>query len=325
MLVENCMLVKLSKFFSAYLDEEKPVLLAFSGGPDSLALLHLLIEYRQKHSLSFALAHVDHGWREESGAEARQIEEMAAQLSVPFHLKKLQPAEMKAKNLEAACREERLLFFSALCQQYHYQAVLLGHHADDLAETVLKRTLEGVTLPYLAALRPEIALYGMKVWRPLLPFTKSKILSWLEERGLQGFVDKTNQDTRFMRARMRLDILPQLSEVFGKQVSSGLCQIAEEAGELRDYLDEKIQSYLDGILIVGEGCQLDLSQECPKHLFELKYLIRQFCKRAGFSLSRECVEKAAIFVLEGAFHKSFLTKKGELCIHKRQLTIRSKS
>jgi tRNA(Ile)-lysidine synthase len=315
------MLIELSKFFREYHQKERPVLLAFSGGPDSLALLHLLLEYRQKHPLNFALAHVDHGWREESGAEAQQIGDMAKQLGVPFHLKKLQPAEMKMKNLEAACREERLLFFSALCRQYEYQAVLLGHHADDLAETVLKRTFEGVTLPYLAALRSEITLHGMKVWRPLLPFTKSTILAWLEKRGLQGFMDKTNQDTRFMRARMRLDILPQLSEIFGKQVSSGLCQIAEEAGELRDYLDEKMGGYVDRMSIAGKRYELDLREDCPNHLFELKYLIRQFCKRADFSLSRECVEKAAVFVLGRAFHKSFLTKKGELHINKRQLTI----
>lgn len=305
----------LSKFFKerGYLGQ--PLLLAFSGGPDSLALLYLLKESKKNFPLNFALAHVDHGWRKESEQEVEKIKCLAENLGLDLHLKKLDPVG-SGENLEAVCREERLKFFSSLCREYGYEAVLLAHHADDLAETVLKRTFEGVTLPYLSSIRNEVNIYGMKVWRPLLSVSKRKILEWLKEHHLQGFFDKTNLDPQFLRGRMRLTLLPYLSETFGKNVSRGLCQIAEEAGELRDYMDERIHSYKNQIVTGKWGTFLDLNPCCPSHFFELKYLIRQFCKESFFGLSREGVSQAAHLVLERKANKSFSSgNKGEKTLY----------
>lgn len=313
----------LKQFFKNRLQKELPILLAFSGGPDSLALLHLLLDYNKHTPLKLALAHVNHGWREESKAEALEIASIAKHFDLPLHEKTLNPKELTG-NLEAACREERLLFFASLCREYGFQAVLLAHHADDLAETVLKRTLEGAALPYLSSFRPEGEIYGMKVWRPLLAISKKQILEWLQERQLQGFTDKTNSDPKYLRARMRVQIVPYLSEIFGKMVSSGLCQVAEEAAELRDYLDRQIEPYLASVCFKNSEFILDLRVKCPKESFELKYLIRVFCKLGGFPISRDCLNKAVVFVLKQAAHKSFLTKKGKLYIDRGCLTIMSR-
>lgn len=304
------MIDHLIKFFKGRHNEKLPILLAFSGGPDSLALLHLLIEFRNSCSLKLALAHVDHGWREESAAESLEILQMAEKLGLPLHLHKLDPKDLRG-NMEAACREERYRFFASLCQQYGYQAVLLAHHADDVAETVLKRTLEGASLPYLAAIRPEAVINSVKVWRPLLSVSKKNILEWLQERALKGFADRTNEDTKFLRARLRIEVIPHLSQMFGKEVSSGLSQIGEEAGELRDYLDARIRPYLDEIVKGEWGNYLDLSQNCPASLFELKYLVRQFSKPTLFALSRECVNQAAEFILQKKANKYFITGRKE--------------
>lgn len=315
----------LSHFFKTRLQRERPLLLAFSGGPDSLALLHLLMEYSRhlpcNSPLKFAIAHVDHGWREESKAEVLEIASMAEKFNICLHLKTLNPKELSG-NLEAACREERLKFFASLCQKHGFQAVLLAHHADDLAETVLKRTLEGAALPYLASLRPETEMYGMKIWRPLLAVHKNKILEWLQKRNLQGFTDQTNLDPKYLRAKMRMQMFPYLSNMFGKRISPGLCQIAEEAAELRDYLDKKVSSYLGNMAIKNKNEYfLDLRKDCPPDIFELKYLIRQFCKQGDFSLSRDNLNKAADFVLKKSIHKYFLTKKGKLHIDRGYLTL----
>lgn len=312
------------KFLKQHRKTPNPVLLAFSGGPDSLSLLHLLIEYQQIHPLPFSLAHVDHGWREESSIEAETIVSMAQKLQVPLHLKKLNPKQMSG-NLEAACREERLQFFASLCREHGYEAVLMGHHADDMAETVLKRLLEGAALPYLAALCPEMLIHGMKVWRPLLAVPKKNILKWLEARNLQGFHDRTNLDTKFLRAKFRVHILPFLTHTFGKDVSPGLCHLAKESKELRDYLDEQIAPYLKQVVKNDKGSLLDLRDECPRSLFELKYLIKQFCKENGFSLSRESLEKAATCVQNKATRKSFNVRSSKmavvLLVDKRQVQI----
>lgn len=311
----------LSTFLKEYRKTNGPLLLAFSGGPDSLSLFHLLLEYNKNVPLSFALAHVDHGWREESRQESAAIEGMAKKWGVPLHIKRLDPRQM-AGNLEAACREERLHFFASLCREHGYEAVLMGHHADDLAETVLKRLFEGATLPYLSSLNPEMAIHGMKVWRPLLAVSKKDILKWLEARDLKGFDDRTNLDTKFLRAKCRVQILPFLSDSFGKEVASGLCHIAKEARELREHLDERIAPYLEKMIVDEEGVRLNLSQECPGSLFELKYLIKQFCKQHHFALSRECLEKAAAFIRQKAVRKFFNAANRQMIVDKGILSIR---
>lgn len=304
------MIKEITKFFNSRLNIETPILLAFSGGPDSLALLYLLLEYGKDNPVKIAIAHVDHGWREESRAEALEIAALAAKFELPFHILTLDPKMLKG-NLEAACREKRLQFFSLLCDKYGYQAVLLAHHADDVAETVLKRALEGAALPCLAGMKAETVMGGMKVWRPLLTLSKTEILQWLEARNLRGFDDKTNLDPKYLRARFRLSVLPYLSEMFGKEISSGLCRISKEAEELGCYLDEKVKPYFDKIVTGKFGSMLDLSENCPNSIFELKHLIRQFCKCVSFSLSRECLVKAAEFLKENKANKLFVSGHGD--------------
>lgn len=305
-------------FIDSHWDRQRPLLLAFSGGPDSLALLHLLIKYREQHEFQFALAHVDHGWRMESQDEARKIAGMASELQIPLHSMILNPEEM-AGNLEAACREARMKFFSTICYQNNYQAVLLAHHADDFAETVLKRVLEGSSLPYLCSLRPISDVYGVQVWRPLLSVSKESILNWLSERALIGFDDRTNRDPKYLRARFRTQILPQLSKDFGKQVNPGLCRIGADAGELRDYLEQRIAPYLAKRINGPLGSFLDLSCDCPESNFELKHLIRRFCETENICLARECIETVASLLREGAADKQVAMGSKHLFVDRRRL------
>lgn len=309
-----------SDFIDARWDKHHGVLLAYSGGPDSLALLHLLLSYSKNHPIKIALAHVDHGWRIESKQEAIQIAEMARQLGVTLHTTSLDPKHMEG-NLEAACRDARLRFFSDLCSTHEYQAVLMAHHADDLAETVLKRVLEGSSLSYLSGLSPCSVMDGMIVWRPLLPVSKKTLLHWLESCSLKGFEDQTNYDPRFLRARLRTKIIPELSKDFGKEVSSGLCHIGLEAAELREYLDKKIAPYLNRIVVGPFGALLDLSNDCPEPLIELKYLIRRCCEVNYITLSRENVKFIAHALKENLANKQVLTGDHQLYIDRGKLFI----
>lgn len=300
-----------ANFINTHWDQQRGLLLAFSGGPDSLALLHLLLSFCKHQSLTLpiavsrltlALAHVDHGWREESKEEVRQIAEMAKQFGLTLHVATLDPKEMQG-NLEAACREARLKFFANLCTTYNYQAVLMAHHADDMAETVLKRVLEGSSLTCLSGLSPSSELYGIHIWRPLLAVSKKQMTHWLAIHALKAFEDLTNYDPRFLRARLRTKIIPQLSEDFGKEVSPGLCRIGLDAAELREYLDEKIAPYLSRMVVGNFGTLLDLSRDCPEALIEIKHLIRRCCEADGLTLSRESVEVAARLLIEGSANK----------------------
>ncbi len=292
----------LEHFFKRHGDLSKPVLLGLSGGPDSLALYALLLKFREKHSLKIGIAHVDHQWRAESGQEARVLQDMVVKQGIPFHLKTLDPSNLNG-NLEAACRQERLRFFHALCKDYGYQAVFVAHHADDQAETVLKRLFEGAFGPCLCGLRECCTVEDVVLWRPLLQLPKNAILRWLEQQNLKGFVDHTNQDPTFLRGRMRTRLLPLLEQEFGKQIGSSLAQVGAEAAELRDYLDTVLKDSIDQIEESPWGLFLDLCLHLPKPLYETKYIIRKFCEKLDCSLSRKGLETAAHLVLTQAADK----------------------
>ncbi len=218
---------------------QAPLLLGVSGGPDSLALLHLLVEACHFFSLELHVAHVDHGWRAESGAEAKILERVVRELGLPFYSSVLEKGE-QTKNLEHRAREGRLHFFLNLYREKQFQALVLGHQANDAAETVLKRVLEGASLMSLGGMKPVCHFHGMPIWRPLLNTSKEELAAWLERKQLAAFDDPTNRDPRFLRARMREQLLPALAQVFGKEVQNNLCRLGEAAHEIQAYLRKKI-------------------------------------------------------------------------------------
>lgn len=226
-----------AKFLTANWDRKSPLLLGYSGGPDSKALLYAILEAGCQ---TLHLAHVDHGWRPESAEEALKLEEEAKILGLAFHSIRLNPSE---KNKEAVSREARFSFFKSLFDIYPFQALLLAHQAGDAAETALKRILEGAHLPFLGGMGPLGKLHGMPIWRPLFFTKKDEILAFLEKKNLRPLSDSTNLDPVFLRARMRIEILPLLAKSFGKEISDNLLLIAERSSELKVYLEKKTESY----------------------------------------------------------------------------------
>lgn len=280
-----------STFLKKYGHADQRLLLGLSGGPDSLALFHLLVQF----SVKFAAAHINHNWRPESGLEAQELEKIAAKYGVPFHLKTIFPNQLTG-NLEAACRTERLNFFRELCQREKYDAVLLAHHADDQAETVLKRIFEGTNLVHLSSLQEVSEVEGVALWRPFLNLSKSDILKWLEERGMTPFLDKTNLDPRFLRGKMRTQLIPDLSSTFGKEISTSLCRLATDAQELKEFIGGQLEPYLKLIQKGPMGSMLDLSAMQPETHYLLKALIKEWCLQEGFTLSRSLADTACMLL-----------------------------
>lgn len=256
------------------------LLLGFSGGPDSLSLFHLLLECKKIISFQLHLAHVDHGWREESGSESAFLKQSAERLGIPFHLHKLESCDGE---LEA--REERLKFFHKVHSEYGCQALLLAHQADDQAETVLKRIFEGKGLSSLGGLKEISSYQGMDIWRPLLSIPKAEIIKWLQGHNLVGLDDWTNRDPRFLRARMRTQILPELERMFGKHVSTNLISIGSAAQELKAYLTSKITPYLSVAKRGPFGIYIDLNGFYPIDNVELMALVKHVAEEEKISLS----------------------------------------
>ncbi len=281
-----------------------PILLAYSGGADSTALLYLL----RCFDVDLHLAHVDHSWREESGREAQVLSDIAEELLLPIYTHKLDPS-LLGGNLEEACRDERYKFFEKICHERGIRHVVLGHHADDQAETVIKRLFEGGSLLNLTGMESEVERNGITYLRPLLLIRKSEILSWLEAEDISFFEDPTNLDTSFTRARLRHEIIPWLSSHFGKDVTRSLCQLAGDASLFKNELLSKVQKNLDEVIEGPFGKMVEVESDDP---FFLSLLVKKFSE---ISLTRDQVDKAVNLLLTSAADKQI----GDLIIDRGRI------
>jgi tRNA(Ile)-lysidine synthase len=311
---------KVEAFLKTFCPSSSPLLLALSGGPDSLCLFYCLLAYRRRHGVPFHIAHVDHGWRPESQAEAQALQQLAHQYQIPFHLKKLDLTGLKG-NLEAISREERYAFFAAISQQMKCQAVLTGHHQDDQAETVFKRILEGAHWSRWVGLKAENWINGVRIVRPLLGTSRKEIEQMLAQQERQGFEDPTNRHLQFLRARLRETIFPKLNQEFGKQVQKSFVEIGEEAQELVDYFESRLAPLLSQMRQGPWGMYLDLQANLPESLLEIKYLLRLVCAKLGFFLSRVIIEQAAIALQMGKADQCFVMGIRQIWVDRRRIFI----
>ena len=196
------------RFLDHLLDVGLPpgrALVAVSGGPDSVALLDLLVRTRDRHRLDLVVAHLDHGIHPESARIAEQVRSLAASWNIPFEGGKL---TLGSSATETLARARRYGWLESLRSRIGADFVLTAHHADDQVETVLMRVLEGSGPAGLGGIAP---VSGALV-RPLLPFRRAELEAYLGERGLTAWSDPANADARHLRSWIRTELLPLVRE-----------------------------------------------------------------------------------------------------------------
>jgi tRNA(Ile)-lysidine synthase len=179
------------------------LLVAVSGGPDSVALLDLMHGVRDELGLELAVAHVDHGIHPESAAVADRVRQLAVRYDSPFLTRAL---KLGAGTGETAARAARYEALESLRAEWGAGAIVTAHHADDQAETVLMRVLGGSGPAGLAGM-PSVA---GRVIRPLLPFRRDQLARHLQNEGLPHWDDPANRDPRHDRSWIRESVLPVL-------------------------------------------------------------------------------------------------------------------
>ncbi|GBD33559.1 tRNA(Ile)-lysidine synthase [bacterium HR33] len=241
--------------------EPGTVLLAVSGGSDSVALLDLCHHAAGALGLKLVVGHVDHGIVPGSDRVAAQVADLARSYGVPFTLRTL---NLGAQASETKARRARYRALREMQQEVEARYLATAHHADDQIETVLWRILRGSGLAGLAGIAP--AGPGGLV-RPLLPFRRSELREWLEERfegsgaGPPIYEDPANLDRRHDRVWVRLELLPFLKARFGEQVELRLLDLARHAESekkawsavLRALPDLRVRVYRGGIELAREA------------------------------------------------------------------------
>lgn len=301
---------------SRYIDVSKPLLLALSGGSDSMALLGLLLEASKQRTqpLSLFAVYIDHGWRAESREEALALQRYTQALGVPLFIHTL---DVEPFNEELA-RKGRLTCFHELMQQTGSQAVCLAHHLDDQEETLLKRLFEGSGLTRLRGMQ-EFSVHdnGLCLWRPMLTHRKQDLAQFIEEKQMPHWKDHTNDDPRFLRVRMRQSLIPLLREHFGKEIGSALQHLHYEADGLQEYLTKRIQE-MQVVMHQGSlGIYWQWEQLPDPYL--LRHFLRLSMKEQGVSLSREEVERMQKALQDKKAHYQIRNKQSMLCVDRGRL------
>jgi tRNA(Ile)-lysidine synthase len=209
-------------------------LVAVSGGPDSVALLDLLARTSEMHGLNLVVAHADHGIHPESGRVADQVRALAASYGLPFETEQLRLGVSAGETL---ARARRYAWLEATRDRLGAAIILTAHHADDQAETVLMRLLSGSGPAGLAGMA---AVQG-KLVRPLLPFPRADLVRYLQERGLQAWLDPANSDTRHLRSWIRARLLPELRERL-PGVDANLLRVSRQAASDRAAWDTVLEA-----------------------------------------------------------------------------------
>jgi len=202
------------------------VLVAVSGGPDSMALLHVLAGLRHRGAFGLFAHGVDHGLRAETSVELDVAEGFARSLDVPFDRARVTLAP--GGNLQARARAARWQALRAAAARVGADRIATGHHADDRAETVLMRVLRGTGAHGLAVMPIRD---GDRI-RPMLDARRRDVSAHVTRHGIPHAVDPSNRDPRFLRARVRQELMPAL-ERLSPRVVEHLCALADDLCRLR--------------------------------------------------------------------------------------------
>jgi tRNA(Ile)-lysidine synthase len=216
----------------AKLERGSKLLAAISGGPDSMALLHVLARLGPPLGIEVHAHGVDHGLRTEAAGELDVAEDFAARVGVPFARTQIRVA--RGGNLQARARAARFEALAAAARQVGARTIATAHHADDRAETVLMRLMRGAGPRGLAALPPRARLSDhddLELVRPLLRARREAVHAHVARHAIPYATDASNHDPRYLRVRVRHELMPLLVEL-APGIVEHLVALADQLGEI---------------------------------------------------------------------------------------------
>jgi tRNA(Ile)-lysidine synthase len=265
------------------------VLAGVSGGPDSMALMHLLVYLAPEFGLQLTVVHLNHGLRPETAErDARFVARAAARLGLPCVVEKRDVAQYQRRrrlSLEEAARQVRYDFFSKTADRYGCSRIALGHHADDNAEQVLMNLLRGsgpLGLSGIPPVRPIDTRHGRQatsdlqpmVVRPLIAATRAQILGFLSARSVPFLEDESNADLRHLRNRVRGQLLPLIKSAYNPNIVMTLNRVSAILRSEEHWLEARTRDLFAQFAATGRR-----GNEITLPLVELSALYPAACRR----------------------------------------------
>jgi tRNA(Ile)-lysidine synthase len=258
------------------LSRGQKVLVGVSGGPDSVALLHLLNGMRKELAISLHAAHFDHGLRPGSSRDRKFVEEFCRKLNIPLTCGSAPAGSLcRGGSLEEAARKARLEFFARAAKRFKASCVALGHNLDDQAETVLMRIIRGTGLYGLSAISPKRKIGAITLIRPLLGVTRREILAYLRKKRLSFRTDPTNLGDEYLRNKLRNSLLPLLEIKYNPKIKKSLAALAQTSSLDYEFLEQAAEARLRRM-----GGSIKLTRFAALHPAMQKMLIRLVIARS---------------------------------------------
>lgn len=268
------MLNKVARYLQEHnmLCDHNFIIVGVSGGPDSMALLHILYKLRGEFGFQLAVAHLNHSLRQEADDEQELVARTCTGWGIPFYAQTVDIREQAArqkKTLEEAGRDSRYQYFNQLALQLGADRIATAHHQDDQAESVLLHLLRGSGIRGLRGIMP---VNGSLI-RPLLGISRQEIEQYIIEHNIPSCLDLSNKNTEFLRNRIRWQLIPLLEE-YNPRIKETLAGLADIAREENDVLEKEVQAWWPEVIRQqDEGLYLDSQMISSLHPAYQKRLI----------------------------------------------------
>ena len=250
------------------------IIIGCSSGPDSMALVDMLLKIREKYKLLLIIAHVNHNVRKESYEEAQYMREYCDKHGLVFETMTIE--EYGDDNFHNEARNIRYNFFETLVNKYDADYLMTAHHGDDLIETVLMRIVRGSNLNGYSGFKKVVPMEGYKIVRPLINYTKEQLEEYDRENNVKYFVDSSNDKDKYTRNRYRKYVIPFL-KTEDNNVHYKFLKFSEELSEASRFIDKERDRALDKCL---DGNVINLNEFIKEDKFIQKeilyYLLSEF-------------------------------------------------
>jgi len=256
---------------SSLIKKNEKILIAFSGGPDSVFLYNLLFYLKEYYSIEISLIYVNHNLREDVENDLNFVEEFSKENNVPLYIESVDVKKYAAENkksIELAARELRYEAIEKVLQNLNYDKIATGHNLDDNIETFIFRLLRGTSLKGLKGIPSE----RKNIIRPILQFEKKEILNYLQENKKSYIIDYTNSENDYTRNYIRNEIFPMfvnINPTFRNKVNE-LIQEINNKESLKTYISEE-KNTKEKFVQYLEKYNVELSRKKIDQIYETLY------------------------------------------------------
>ena len=261
------------------------LLVAVSGGVDSVVLLHALKGVSAELGVTLEVAHLDHQIRPESSADADFVQKLCLQWDIPCHIESCDVPALAGEDkisLEMAGRQVRRVFLQQVAEEINAEQIVLAHHRNDQVETFMLRLLRGSGQSGLASMRVQQGLW----WRPLLGCSREQILEYARQHKLSWVEDQSNSDPAFLRNRLRSQLLPQLVAV-NPQFYNRVAGLTEQFQLEDDYWQEQVeQKFAELVVSRHDGLRLSRTALLALHPALRMRILREALRQVRGDLQR---------------------------------------